>query len=70
MVEGYKRGVYDVLGFPLVTVHDELGLSIATGDPRHEEAAREMKEIMETCYKLSVPVLVSEGRGKSWGEAG
>lgn len=70
MVEGYKRGIYDVLGFPLVTVHDELGFSVETGDPRHEEAAREMKEIMETVYKLAVPVLVSDGRGKSWGEAG
>lgn len=70
MVEGYKRGIYDVIGFPLVTVHDELGFSVATGDPRHEEAAREMKEIMETAYKLAVPVLVSDGRGKNWGEAG
>lgn len=67
MVEGYKRGVYDVLGYPLVTVHDELGFSIETGNPRHEEAAKEMKEIMCTVYPLAVPVLVSEGRGKSWG---
>ena len=34
------------------------------------KSAREMKEIMETVYKLAVPVLVSDGRGKSWGEAG
>lgn len=70
MVEGYKRGIYDVLGFPLVTVHDELGFSIETGNPRHEEAAREMKEIMEQAYPLKVPVLVSDGRGRTWGEAG
>lgn len=70
MVEGYRRGLYDVLGFPLVTVHDELGFSVESGNPEHEQAAREMKEIMCNAYKLSVPVLVSEGRGKSWGEAG
>lgn len=69
MVEGYKRGVYDVLGFPLVTVHDELGFSIATGDPRHEEAAKEMNDIMIGAYKLAVPVLVTAGRGGSWGAA-
>lgn len=70
MVLGHKRGVYDVIGYPLATVHDELGFSIETGNPIHEEAAAEMKEIMCTAYPLSVPVLVTEGRGKSWGEAG
>lgn len=70
MVEGYKRGIYDVIGFPHVTVHDELGFSIETGNPQHEEAAKEMKEIMETAYPLAVPVLVSDGRGANWGLAG
>ena len=70
MVEGCRRGIYDVIGYPLVTVHDELGFSMETGNPEHEEACKEMKEIMEQAYKLAVPVLVSEGRGKSWGEAG
>lgn len=69
MVLGYKHGIYDVLGVPIVTVHDELGFSIRTGDPRHEEAAKEMNHLMCTAYKLSVPVLVSEGRGESWGAA-
>jgi DNA polymerase I-like protein with 3'-5' exonuclease and polymerase domains len=70
MVEGKKAGIYDVLGYPHVTVHDEIGFSIITGDPVHEEAAAEMKHIMENAYKLSVPVLVSAGRGDSWGTAG
>ncbi len=69
MVLGFERGVYDVLGYPLVTVHDELGFSIETGNPEHEEAAIEMKSIMENCYKLAVPVIVTAGRGKSWGES-
>jgi len=70
MVEGHRRGIYDVLGYPLVTVHDELGFSIETGNPQHEEAAREMEEVMINAYKLNVPVLVSVGRGANWGLAG
>lgn len=69
MVQGKKDGIYDVLGYPLVTVHDELGFSIETGNPRHEEAAREMQSIMENAYKLKVPVLVTSGRGANWGLA-
>jgi DNA polymerase I-like protein with 3'-5' exonuclease and polymerase domains len=70
MVNGYNAGIYDILGYPLVTVHDELGFSIKTGDPIHEEAAKEMHNIMMKAYKLEVPVLVSVGRGNSWGTAG
>jgi DNA polymerase I-like protein with 3'-5' exonuclease and polymerase domains len=70
MVEGFNAGIYDVLGYPLVTVHDELGFSIETGNPIHEEAAKEMHNIMINAYKLDVPVLVSVGRGNSWGTAG
>lgn len=69
MVLGHQHGIYDILGYPLVTVHDELGFSIETGNPVHEEAAKEMHELMVNSYKLAVPVLVSNGRGKSWGEA-
>jgi DNA polymerase I-like protein with 3'-5' exonuclease and polymerase domains len=61
--------VYDVLGYPLVTVHDELGFSVESGNPRHEEAAAEMHRLMVNSYQLAVPVLVSNGRGKSWGTA-
>lgn len=70
MVMGVKDGVTDVLGMYLNTVYDELGLSIETGNPRHEEAAAHMKHIMTSAYELSVPVLVSEGRGANWGLAG
>jgi DNA polymerase I-like protein with 3'-5' exonuclease and polymerase domains len=69
MVEGHRRGIYDVLGFPLVTVHDELGFSIETGNPLHEEAAREMEEVMVNAYQLRVPVLVGVSRGANWGLA-
>lgn len=69
MVEGKKQGIYDVIGYPLVTVHDELGFSWDPGNKIHVEAAREMKNIMEKAYELRVPVLVSSGTGKNWGTA-
>lgn len=70
MVRGVEDGVTDVLGMYLNTVYDELGMSIITGDPRHEEAAAHMKHLMTSSYELNVPVLVSEGRGANWGLAG
>lgn len=69
MVEGKKRGIYDVIGYPLVTVHDELGFSYDKNRKEHVEAAKEMKHIMETAYELCVPVLVSDGTGSNWGTA-
>lgn len=70
MVMGVRDGVTDVLGMYLNTVYDELGMSIITGDPKHEEACKHMRWIMENAYKLNIPVLVSEGRGANWGLAG
>lgn len=70
MVMGVEEGVTDVLGMYLNTVYDELGLSIETGNPIHEEASEHMKRIITSAYKLNVPVMVSEGRGLSWGLAG
>jgi DNA polymerase I-like protein with 3'-5' exonuclease and polymerase domains len=69
MVEGVKSGVTDVLGMYLNTIYDEVAFSIESGKPEHEEAATEMKRIFASAYKLSVPVLVSEGRGANWAEA-
>lgn len=69
MVDGEKAGIYDVLGYPHVTVHDELGFSWDKTNKVHVEAAREMKRIMEKAYELRVPVLVSAGTGANWGKA-
>ena len=70
MVQGVKDGVTDVLGMYHNTVYDELGISVRTGDPRHEEAAQHLKHIMTSVYQLNVPVYVSDGRGANWGLAG
>lgn len=63
----WESGVCDVLGAPLVTVHDELGWSV----PRTKagaEAFVEVKRIMETCVKLKVPLIAETEMGPSWGE--
>lgn len=69
MVMGYKGGVCDVLGIYHNTVYDELGISFNNRDPRHVEAAKYLEHCMTTAYELNVPVLVSKGKGKTWGEA-
>jgi DNA polymerase I-like protein with 3'-5' exonuclease and polymerase domains len=67
MVEVWESGVCDVLGPPLLTVHDELDWS----EPPTREAAEAMaeaKRIMETCIPLNIPTFVDSEVGPSWGE--
>ncbi len=49
---------------PLVTVHDENGISV----PDHH-TAKKVAEIMRTCVQLRVPMKVDVDIGKSWGLA-
>ena len=55
----YEEGI-----IPHIQVHDELDFSIES----HEQAVR-IKEIMEHCVELSVPVKVDVDLGPNWGEA-
>lgn len=67
MVDQYESGVFDVVGVPLVTVHDELGFS----DPcttASEEAFRHAEHIMENCVPLRVPLRVDCEVGPNWGD--
>ena len=55
--------LYNELGIiPHLQVHDELDLSYK-GD------IKPVKEIMENCIELEVPLKVSVEKGRSWGEA-
>jgi len=66
MVECYKAGIYDVIGYPLGTVHDE----VLHSDPmtkEAEEAFAEQKRIMETCVPWKVPMIVGDEVGDNWG---
>lgn len=66
MVEVWESGVCDVVGAPLLTVHDELDISV----PRTkagEEACAEIKHIMENVVELRVPMMVDMESGPNWG---
>lgn len=71
MADARDAGLFapDALGAPLLTVHDELDVSVPR-TPRANEAARELKLIGETCVKMRVPLIVEAERGASWGECG
>lgn len=63
----WQAGICDVLGAPLITVHDELNWSVPNtkeGLAAHAEAIH----IMQTCIQLKVPLLVSSKQGYNWGE--
>jgi DNA polymerase I-like protein with 3'-5' exonuclease and polymerase domains len=65
MVDIWNSGVCDVLGAPLLTVHDELDWS----KPRTAEADQainEVKRIMESCVSLRVPVVADMKIGSDW----
>lgn len=68
MVQCWEAGLFadDVLGAPLLTVHDELDVDNPM-TPVALEATRELKHIMETCVPLSVPMYVDHERGPDWG---
>lgn len=67
MVKTWESGLCDTLGVPLVTVHDELGLSKPRG-AAGDEAALELKSLMENVYPLSLPLIASMSTGDNWGE--
>ena len=48
---------------PHLQVHDEVDISV-----ENTEQADKIAEIMETCVKLAVPLLVDKELGSSWGE--
>jgi len=66
MADSYAAGIFSVL-HPHLTVHDELDVSV----PKSKiglEAFVEMKNIMENCIKIKVPIMVEEEIGESWVE--
>lgn len=67
MVACHKAGIYDVIGYPLNTVHDEVNHS-DPGTAESEEAFREQLHIMETCSPWKVPILVGDEIGPNWAE--
>lgn len=65
--EIWKAGICKVLGAPLTMVHDENNFSVpdtVEGREAHDEAVH----IMQTCIKISVPILVNTKCGTNWGD--
>jgi DNA polymerase-1 len=60
LVECYRAGI-DVL----FSVHDEINFLVDQGDT---ETVNKVKNIMENCYQLRVPVVASVKVGKTWAE--
>lgn len=65
MWQCWKDGVFDLIGVPRLTVHDELDFSDPGG---MDDGFREMQRIMETCLPLKVPVIADLDVGLNWGE--
>lgn len=66
-----KKAMHDVdaAGFlPMLTIHDELAFSVPKGDAGKKIVA-EIKDIMEHCVSMRVPLKVDCEVGPTWGEA-
>ena len=51
-----------------LTVHDELNGSFVPSE-RGEKSRKEVKEIMENCMEISIPILTAGSTGSNWSEA-
>lgn len=64
MLKCWDDGIFDDIGVPRLTVHDELDFS----DPGGKDAGfAEMKRIMETAIPLRIPVRADGDIGPDWG---
>ena len=66
MVNIWESGMCDVLGAPHLTVHDELCGSYHDNEAGRD-ALRELKNFMEKCIELLVPLKVDAATGPNWG---
>ena len=66
MVKMWKSGIFEIL-IPHLTVHDEMNVSVPQ-TKAGREAFSEMCNIMTTCVKLAVPILVDSQCGANWAE--
>ena len=68
MADIWASGVCDVLGAPLLTIHDELDC-IAPESKAGREALAEIKHIMENIVDISVKLTVDAKTGANWARA-
>lgn len=68
MLKAFKAGIFEVIGVPLIQVHDELDFSRIDISPAQLEAYAELNRCLETAIPLRVPVKVDAKSGASWGD--
>lgn len=69
MWDGWRSGVFDTIGVPRLTVHDELVFSVKERTKAVEEGFKEFVNIAQTCLPYSVPIRFEAGFGATWAEA-
>lgn len=62
-----KAGVFHVIGWPKLTVHDQIMRSVIDDSKEQVEAGSYYHHTMENALQLRVPVLFEIGRDANWG---
>jgi DNA polymerase-1 len=66
LLNAWEEGIFHVL-IPHLLVHDEIDLTIPDTEEGHK-AYRRLKEIMEGCIELKVPIIADAEIGPNWAE--
>lgn len=69
MDNAHTQGIFDVIGYPLLQVHDELDFSEIDDSPAQTEAYAYLTHVLENSVKLNVPVKVDSSHGTTWAQA-
>lgn len=64
MLDAYKEGLFDKVGYPHIQVHDELNFSY---HPDLRKDFLDIIEVMENTLQLKVPVRMDAEIGPDWG---
>ena len=65
MLNAYNAGVFEEIGFPHVTVHDELDNSY---HPDLQNGFYKLQRHIETAIEMKVPILMGAEVGPNWGD--
>jgi DNA polymerase-1 len=68
LVKLYQSGVFAAVGYPLLTVHDELDFNKPDNSPATNEAFNFIRQTMENAVSLRVPLKVDMQVGCNWGQ--
>lgn len=65
MLDAYNSGIFDRVGYPHISVHDEIDMSY---HPDYRKEFIELKKIMENAFQLTVPIIMDVEMGPNWGD--